>query len=115
MCKGRTQRQLRLGAANAEPAAEIVTNASELSAQGLLGSIGVINLPLDASPVPDQLYAQGLHTDYSIALRETADVIDSADHVAPAPDILLSAADQAPTATAPELSSVDELVTRLIG
>jgi hypothetical protein len=107
--------QLRLSAANAEPAAEIVTNASELSAQGLLGSIGVINLPLDASPVPDQLYAQGLHTDYSIALRETADVIDSADHVAPAPDILLSAADQALTATVTELSTVDELVTRLIG
>jgi hypothetical protein len=100
------------------PLISLATHDGELSAPGLLSS-GMINFPaVSASVQLDELFAQGQHTDYNIALRSGPE--SGADDALPSqPDIAgilpeaLANEVQLPTDSATALlSPLDEFMTR---
>ncbi len=123
----------RDGASSGEPAAAgsgsgalaatLVTDANELSAPGLLSAGNLIDFPARATAPVDDLYAQGRHTDYNIALHDNAlqDNADGDNGTSPAPSdtagvllgTLLSQDDRpTPDAVVADLLPLDEFMTR---
>jgi hypothetical protein len=99
--------------------AALITNAGEFSAPDILSAGDVIEFPVRALAPVDDLYAQGQHTDYNIALHDNAQT--EAGETSPTlpdpavvlPDALLSPNDQLPTDSATvEVSPFDEFATR---
>jgi hypothetical protein len=105
-------------AENGAPLISLTTHDGELSAPGLL-SAGMINFPAVSAPVQlDELFAQGQHTDYNIALRSgpesgAEDASPSQPEVAGIlPEVLANEAPPPADSTAALLSPLDEFLTR---
>jgi hypothetical protein len=105
-------------------AATLVTDGNELSAPGLLSAGNLIDFPARALAPADDLYAQGRHTDYNIAIHDNT-LQDNAhgdvgttsptqsDTAGVLLGTLLSQDAQPPTdAAVADLSPLDEFLTR---
>lgn len=103
---------------NGAPLISLTTHDGELSAPGLLSS-GMINFPaVSASLQLDELFAQGQHTDYNIALRSgpesgAGDASPSQPEIASIiPEALVNEAPPPADSAAALLSPLDEFLTR---
>ena len=106
------------GGAILAPLISLTTHDGELSAPGLLSS-GMINFPaVSASVQLDELFAQGQHTDYNIALRNGPE--SGADDASPSqpeiagiiPEALAHEAPPPANSATALLSPLDEFLTR---
>jgi hypothetical protein len=101
-------------------AAALITDDNLLSAPDILSAGDVIDFPARALAPVDDLFAQGRHTDYNIALHDNAQSDTGAAATTPSDTAnallgtLLSQNDQAPAdAAAGDLLPLDEFMTRL--